>query len=599
MFGKKLATLFALVALLLGACSEQASQPERFDTIIRGGMIYDGFGGAPYHADVAIRDDRIAKIGDLSSAEAAHEIDATGKAVSPGFINMLSWAVTSLLHDGRGLSDVKQGVTLEVFGEGMSWGPLSDGGKKIISEMTFRDKDYAPQWKTLGEYLEHLEAKGVSPNVASFVGATTVRMNQLGEANVAPNAEQLEAMKAEVRTAMEEGALGLGSSLIYAPAFYSTTEELIELAKVVGEYDGMYISHMRSEGNRLLEALEELITIAREGQVAAEVYHLKASGKENWHKMDQAIARIEAARAEGLAITADMYTYQAGATGLDAAMPPWVQEGGYDAWAERLQDPEIRARVKEEMRTPTDEWENLMLAAGYDGVLLSGFENPALRHLVGKRLSELAEERGQDPEDVAMDLVIEDGSRVGTIYFLMSKENMHKQAKLPWLSFGSDSAALDPELDAPFGNPHPRAYGTFARVLGSFVREEKLMPLEEAIRKLTHLPATNLKIRERGSLKAGNYADIVVFDPDSIQDHATFEKPHALATGVEHVWVNGGQVIKEGEHTGATPGRVVRGPGWTGWQTSQLLSSQAPTLSFTSSPAATSPLGAMCHSHSA
>ncbi|MEX0300001.1 MAG: amidohydrolase family protein, partial [Kordiimonas sp.] len=492
-------------------------------------------------------------------------IDATGQAVSPGFINMLSWAVTSLLHDGRGLSDLKQGVTLEVFGEGMSWGPLSEGSKKILSEMTFRDQNYEPQWKTLGEYLEHLETKGVSPNVASFIGATTVRMNQLGEENVAPTAEQLEAMKAEVRFAMEEGALGLGSSLIYAPAFYSKTDELIELAKVVGEYDGMYISHMRSEGNRFLEALEELITIAREGNVAAEVYHLKASGQENWHKMDEAIARIEAARAEGLAITADMYTYQAGATGLDAAMPPWVQEGGYDAWAERLKDPEIRARVKEEMRTPTDEWENLMLAAGYDGVLLSGFENPDLRHLVGKRLSELAVERGQDPEDVVIDLVIEDGSRVGTIYFLMSKENMYKQAKLPWLSFGSDSAALDPELDGPFGNPHPRAYGTFARVLGSFVRDEKLMPMQEAIRKLTHLPATNLKLKERGSLVVGNYADVVIFDPATVQDHATFEKPHALASGVTHVWVNGGHVIKAGEHTGATPGRVVRGPGWTGW----------------------------------
>lgn len=550
---------------MVGACAEQPPV-ERYDTIVRGGTVYDGLGGTPYVADVAIQNDRIAKIGDLTSAQATHIVDATGKAVSPGFINMLSWAVTSLLHDGRGLSDLKQGVTLEVFGEGTSWGPLSEGGKKIIADMTFRDKPYTPQWTTLGEYLGHLESKGVSPNVASFVGATTVRMNQLGEINRAPTLDELEAMKAEVRAAMEEGALGLGSSLIYAPAFYSKTDELVELAKVVGEYDGMYISHMRSEGNRFLEALEELITIAREGGVAAEVYHLKASGKENWHKMDEAIARIEAARAEGLAITADMYTYQAGATGLDAAMPPWVQEGGYDAWAERLKDPAIRARVKEEMRTPTDEWENLMLAAGYDGVLLSGFENPDLRYLVGKRLSEIAEERGQDPEDVAMDLVIEDGSRVGTIYFLMSKENMYKQVKLPWLSFGSDSAALDPVLDAPFGNPHPRAYGTFARVLGAFVRDEKLIPMEEAIRKLTHLPATNLKLKDRGSLAVGNYADVVVFDPAKVQDHATFEKPHALASGVEHVWVNGGQVIADGMHTGATPGRVVRGPGWVGWK---------------------------------
>lgn len=571
MLGKKISSTVLAGAMMLAACAEDPKPTEHYDTIIRGGTVYDGLGGVPVVADVAIEGDRIAKIGDLSQAQADMVVDAAGKAVSPGFINMLSWAVTSLLHDGRGLSDLKQGVTLEVFGEGMSWGPLSEEAHTRIADMSFRDKYYAPQWKTLGEYLEHLEAKGVSPNVASFVGATTVRMNQLGQEDKAPSVEQLEAMKAEVRRAMEEGAMGLGSSLIYAPAFYSTTEELIELAKVVGEYDGMYVSHMRSEGNRLLEALEELITIARDGGVAAEVYHLKASGKENWQKMDEVIARIEAARAEGLAITADMYTYQAGATGLDAAMPPWVQEGGYDAWAARLKDPKIRARVKEEMRTPTDEWENLMLAAGYDGVLLSGFENPDLRHLVGKRLSDLARERGQDPEDVVMDLVIEDGSRVGTIYFLMSKENMHKQAKLPWLSFGSDSAALDPELDAPFGNPHPRAYGTFARVLGSFVRDEKLMPMEEAIRKLTHLPATNLKLRERGSLQPGYYADVVVFDPATVQDHATFEAPHALATGVEHVWVNGGHVIREGEHTGATPGRVVRGPGWSGWKTEKDL----------------------------
>jgi len=553
--------------LFVGACSDEPQPTQRYDTIIRGGMVYDGLGGAPTIADVAINGDRIAKIGDLKNADAEIWVDAQGKAVSPGFINMLSWGVTSLLHDGRGLSDLKQGVTLEVFGEGVSLGPLDAAAKKYWSEEeTFRDQTYAVQWDTLGGYLDHLAQKGISPNVASFVGATTLRANQMGEENRAPTPEELEAMKAEVRTAMEEGALGLGSSLIYAPAFYSKTDELVALAKVVGEYDGMYISHLRSEGNRFLEALEELITIAREGGVAAEVYHLKASGKENWHKMDQAIARIEAARAEGLRITADMYTYQAGATGLDAAMPPWVQEGGYEAWVARLKDPKIRAQVKAEMQSPTDEWENLMLAAGYDGVLLSSFKNPDLRHLVGKRLSGIAAERGQDPEDVAIDLVIADGSRVGTIYFLMSKENMHKQAVLPWLSFGSDAATLDPDLDKPYGNPHPRAYGNFSRILGSFVREEKLMPMEEAIRKMTHLPATNLKIRDRGSLEVGHYADIVIFDPETVSDHATFEAPHALASGVEHVWVNGGHVIKDGKHTGALPGKVVRGPGWTGWQ---------------------------------
>ncbi|MBV1900587.1 MAG: D-aminoacylase [Kordiimonadaceae bacterium] len=557
--------LATATALFLGGCAEDKKPTDHYDTIIRGGTVYDGLGGAPYVADVAIDGDRIAKIGDLSLAVADTDVDATGKAVSPGFINMLSWAVNSSLHDGRGLSDVKQGVTLEVFGEGDSWGPLSDYTRPLIAEGTYRDKTYEPQWQTLGQYLEHLQSKGISPNVASFIGASTVRMNQIGSANRAPTATELEAMKAEVRVAMEEGALGLGSSLIYAPAFYSKTDELVSLAQVVGEYNGMYISHLRSEGNTFLEALEELITIAREGGVAAEVYHLKASGKKNWHKMDLAIKRIEKARAEGLAITADMYSYQAGSTGLDAAMPPWVQEGGYDAWAERLKDPAIRAKVKKEMQTATNEWENLLLAAGPEGMLLSGFENPDLRHLVGKRLSDIATERGQDPEDVAIDLVIEDGSRVGTIYFLMSEENTHKQAKLPWVSFGSDSEALDPALDRPFGNPHPRAYGNFTRVIGPFVRDEKLMPMQEAIRKLSHLPATNLKLRERGSLQAGYYADVVVFDPATVQDHATFAEPHALASGVNHVWVNGRQVLKDGEHTGATPGRVVRGPGWVGW----------------------------------
>ena len=572
-------TFAAIVtALLLVGCSEGKPVP-RYDTLIKGGTVYDGFGGAPYGADVGIRGDKVAAIGDLSGAEADTVIDASGKAVSPGFINMLSWAVTSLLHDGRALSDLKQGVTLEVFGEGSSLGPLGAEGKKFWSKDPYRDQTYAVTWDTLGGYLEHLEDKGVSPNVASFVGATTIRTNQLGAEDRAPTAPELEAMKAEVAAAMKEGALGLGSSLIYAPAFYAKTDELIALAEVVARYDGMYISHMRSEGNRFLEALEELITIAREAGVAAEVYHLKAAGKSNWPKMAAAIERIEAARAEGLQITADMYSYQAGATGLDAAMPPWVQEGGYDEWVKRLKDPAIRARVKAEMKTPTDTWENLMLAAGPEGMLLAGFKNPELRHLVGKRLSEVAAARGQDPEDVAMDLVIEDGSRVGTIYFLMSRENMYRQAALPWLSFGSDSAAYDPALDAPFGNPHPRGYGNFARVLGLFVREEQLMPLEEAIRKLTHLPASNLKLKERGSLKVGHYADVVVFDPATIQDHATFEAPHALATGVEHVLVNGVQVIEAGEHTGAMPGKVVRGPGWTGWraaktQTADKLAAQ-------------------------
>jgi N-acyl-D-amino-acid deacylase len=556
--------------LLLVGCGEAEVPKERFDTIIAGGLVYDGLGGAPVRADVGITADRIAAIGDLSYADATTTIDATGKAVSPGFVNMLSWATRSLLHDGRGLSDLKQGVTLEVFGEGVSMGPLTEAGVKYWSGRTFRDKPYPVTWNTLGGYLEHLEEKGVSPNVASFVGATTIRFNHLAADNRAPNAAELAAMKADVEQAMQEGAMGLGSSLIYAPAFYAKTEELIELSKVVSKYDGMYISHMRSEGNQLMEALEELITIAREADVAAEVYHLKAAGNTNWHKMDDVIARIEAARAEGLSITADMYTYLAGATGLDAAMPPWAQEGGYDKWVERMLDPETRARIKAEMTTPTDEWENLMLAAGAEGVLFSGFKNPDLRHYVGRYLSDVAAERGTSPEDTAMDLVIENGDDVDTIYFLMSEENMDKQAVLPWLSFGSDSGAYDPMLDKPFGNPHPRGYGNFARVLGQFVREKQLMPMEEAIRKLSHLPATNLKIRERGSLQVGYYADVVVFDPATVQDHSKFEAPHALSTGVEHVFVNGGHVIKNGEHTGAMPGRAVRGPGWTGWTGWQL-----------------------------
>jgi N-acyl-D-amino-acid deacylase len=485
-------------------------------------------------------------------------------AVSPGFINMLSWATVSLIEDGRSQGDIRQGVTLEVFGEGWSEGPLTDAmrAQEIADQ---GDITYEIPWTTLGEYLEHLVDRGISPNVASFVGATTVRIHEIGYEDRAPTPDELERMKTLVRDAMEQGALGVGSSLIYAPAFYASTDELAALSSVAAEYDGMYVSHMRSEGNRLLEAVDELITIAREADIRAEIYHLKAAGRSNWDKLDDVIARVEAAQAEGLHVTADMYTYTAGSTGLDAAMPPWVQEGGYEAWAERLQDPAIRARVEREMSTPTDEWENLYLAAGAAQTLLVGFRNDDLKPLTGQTLAEVAAARGTTPERAAMDLVVEDGSRVQVVYFLMSEANVARQVAIPWISFGSDAGSMAPEGNFIKSSTHPRAYGNFARLLGKYVRDEQVIPLEEAIRKLTSQPADNLRIRRRGSLTPGYYADVVVFDPATIQDHATFEDPHRYATGVGHVFVNGEHVLRDGEHTGALPGRVVRGPGWMGW----------------------------------
>jgi N-acyl-D-amino-acid deacylase len=556
-FMRKL-VLAGVAALVAAACAPD------YDVIIRGGTVYDGTGTAPVVADVAIAGDTVAAVGDLSGARGVTEIDATGMAVAPGFINMLSWATESLIEDGRSQSDVRQGVTLEVMGEGWSMGPLSDPMKEEAVEQQ-ADITYDIEWTTLGEYLEYLEDRGIATNVGSFVGATTVRIHEIGYEDRPATAEELDRMRALVRHAMEEGAFGLGSSLIYTPAFYAPTEELIELAKVAAEYDGMYISHMRSEGNRLLEALDELLTIAREAGIRAEVYHLKAAGESNWHKMDMVIDRIEAARAEGLEIVADMYTYTAGATGLDASMPPWVQEGGLQAWRERLQDPAVRRGVAREMRTPTDEWENIYLAAGSpDRIVLVGFKNPDLKPLTGKTLAEVATMRGTSPEETAMDLVVEDDSRVGTVYFMMSEENVKKQIALPWVSFDSDAESMAPEGVFLKANPHPRAYGTFARLLGKYVREEQVIPLEEAIHRLTSLPAHNLRIPRRGALTAGYYADVVVFDPAIIIDHATFAEPHQYATGVLHVFVNGVQVLDDGEHTGATPGRVVRGPGWQG-----------------------------------
>ena len=555
-------TPFRLLAgiLLFSACSS----PQTYDVLIKNGQIVDGSGTASYIGDVGINADTIAAIGDLQDAKGKLEIDATGLVVAPGFINMLSWAVESLIEDGRSISDIKQGVTLEVFGEGESMGPLSDFMKNDNLNSQ-GDIKFPIEWTTLAEYLDFLVEKGISTNVSSFIGATTVRIHELGYEDRAPTPEELESMKKLVRQAMEEGALGVGSSLIYAPAFYASTEELIELCKVAAEYDGMYISHMRSEGGRLLESLDELIRIADEADIRAEVYHLKMSGQDNWGKFDEVVAKIDSARAAGLEITTDMYNYVAGATGLDASMPPWVQEGGYNKWAERLQDPAIRKQVLKEMTTPTNEWESLMQAVeGPEKIILVGFKNDSLKYLTGKTLAEVAAMRNLSPEETAMDLVVQDGSRVGTIYFLMSEENVKKQITLPYMSFGSDAGSYSIEGVFLKSSYHPRAFGNFSRLLGKYVRDEKVIPLEEAIYKLTTLPASNLKIKKRGALKEGFFADLAIFDPNEIQDHATFEEPMQYATGMVHVFVNGTQVLKEGEHTGAFPGQVVKGPGFKG-----------------------------------
>lgn len=556
-------TLVLLAAALTFGCSEPP-EPPSYDVIIRGGDVYDGLGGAPVQADVGINGDRIAVIGDLSEVIGTEEIDATGMAVSPGFINMLSWATESLIIDGRGMSDIKQGVTLEVMGEGWSMGPVNDQLRELAVAQQ-REFKYEIEWTTLGEYLEFLENRGISPNVASYVGATTLRMLEVGFDNTEATDEQLARMQEHVRVAMREGAIGVGSSLIYAPGNFASTEELIALVDAAAEYDGRYISHVRSEGNRLEESIDELIEISEATGAPAEIYHLKAGGRDNWQKLENVFAMVEQARADGLAITADMYTYTAGATGLDAAMPLWVQEGGDEAWFARLEDPEIRERVLAEMTEDQSEWENLFYHAGPHGVMFIGFRNPELRHLIGKTLAEVASMWEVTPSEAAIDLVIKDRSRVDTVYFLMSDENVAKKVAQPWVSFGSDAEASAPEGVFLNSSTHPRAYGTFARVLGKFARDEGVISLQEAIRKMTSLPASNIGIRERGSLTEGFYADVVVFDPAAVKDHATFEKPLQYATGIKHVFVNGEQVLKDGEHTGATPGRVVRGPGWTGW----------------------------------
>ncbi len=534
------------------------------DIIIRGGMIYDGSGSVPFQGDIAIQGDRIAAIGKPGELSGKTIINADGLAVAPGFINMLSWATESLIIDGKSQSDIRQGVTLEVMGEGTSMGPLSDKMKAERKHAILSEEDavYDVEWTTLSEYLEFLEKRGVSCNIASFIGSSTLRVYAVGYDNRPPTPDEMALMKSLIRQAMEEGAVGMSAALIYSPATYASTEEIIELAKVVAEYDGVYISHIRSEGKAILEALDEFLRITREANVRSELYHLKAAGRSNWHHMDEVIRRIEAARAEGLHITADMYTYPASGTGLDACLPPWAHEGGQDALMARLRDADTRERIKADMTSPSDEWENMYAENSPENILLAGFKNPALKSLTGKRLSEVIKLRGTSAKDTVLDLILEDDSRVFTIYFSMSEDNLRKQVQLPWVSFCSDAGSIAPEYPFTLYNPHPRAYGSFARVIGKYVREENAITLQEAVRRLSGFPASVLKIQERGLLQPGYFADVIIFDPAQVQDHATFENPHQFSTGMVHVFVNGGQVLKDGEHTGATPGCVVRGAGW-------------------------------------
>ena len=526
---------------------------QSYEVLLKNGTVYDGTGKKPQIADVAIRGDKIVAVGKFKNAQAKIIVDVTGLAVAPGFVNMLSHSYNSILQDGRSLGELRQGVTTQIFGEGSSMGPLSADMKQRRGNSN---------WTTLAEYLKYAEQKGISQNIASYIGATTIREYVIGLEDKKATPEQLAQMRELVRQEMEAGALGIGSSLIYAPAFYATTEELIEMCKVASQYQGKYISHMRSEGNQLLEGVQELIRIAREANIPAEIYHLKASGQANWAKMDQVIKLVEKARKDGLKITADMYTYTAGATGLNSTLPPWTLDGGFPELFKRLQDPDTRRKIADEVRKPTTDWENMwQLAGSPERILLVGFRNPALRPYIGKNISEVAKLRGKDPIETIMDLIVEDRSRVDTVYFMMSEENIKKQLKLPWVSFGSDAASMAAEGAFLNSSTHPRAYGNFARLLGKYVRDEKVIPMEEAIRRLAALPATNLGLAQRGLLKEGYFADVVIFDPKTIADTATFEKPHQYAIGMKHVFVNGVQVLKDGEHTGNKSGRALWGPG--------------------------------------
>lgn len=551
--------LFVLIFTVFVSCK---FHHEEYDKIIRNGMIYDGNGGEPYKADIGIKDDTIAFIGDLSNVSAQISVDAKGMAVAPGFINMLSWANESLIEDGRSQSELRQGVTLEVMGEGESMGPLNQRMKDRMQNGQV-DIKYKVDWNTFDGYFNWIEKKGISCNVASFVGATTIRDYVVGEDNRDPTPAELDSMKALVDQAMKEGAMGVGSSLIYPPAFFAKTNELTELCKEASKYGGMYISHMRNEGNKLFEATRELISIAKNANCPAEIYHFKAAGKDNWWKIDSLVKIIDSARNAGLHITADMYTYSASATGLTAAFPPSLQDGGFDKLWKRLQDPAIREQMKKAMDSDSKDWENTYYGAGgATGVLLLSFRVDSLRKYIGKTLAEVAKIRGASPEETAMNLIVEDSTRIGVSYFSMDSNNVKKEVAIPWMSFCSDAESMAPEGVFLKTNPHPRAYGSFIRVLGKFARDEKALSLADAVRKLSKLPATNLKLKKRGELKVGNYADIVVFDPATVQDHATYAKPHQYATGIIDVFVNGVQVIKDGEHTGKKPGRFLKGPGY-------------------------------------
>jgi len=546
---------------LLAAC-ESVPFDGSYDVVIRGGTVFDGTGAPGRVADVAIAGDRIVAVGDVSDAWARRTVDARGLAVAPGFINMLSWANESLLADGLSQSDIRQGVTLEVMGEGSTMGPLTP---KMKEEMLKQQSDvkYEIAWTTFGEYFEHLERRGVATNVASFLGAATVREYVVGLENRKANAAELKRMQELVREAMREGAFGVGSSLIYAPGNFADTEELVALTAAAHEYGGGYISHIRSEADRYYEAIDELIEIGRRTGAPVTMYHMKPAGKKNWHKSQGGIDRLNAARKAGIDVSANIYPYTAGATGLDASMPLWVQEGGIDKWVERLKTPAIRARVLREMRAPARGWENIYHATGGpDQVILIAFKSERLKPLTGKTLAEVSKMRGVSPEDAMIDLVIEDHTRVGTAYFIMHEDNIRRNIAWPWTAVGSDAESLAPEGAFLKANPHPRAYGAFARFFAKYVREEKVISLAEGIRRVTGLPAQQLRIRDRGCLRQGCMADVVVFDPDKIQDHATFARPHQYSTGVSHVFVNGVQVLRDGEHTGAKPGRFVRGPGW-------------------------------------
>ena len=554
----------AIVLAASAAFLASASPAADYSVVIRGGMIYDGSGSAPYVGDVALKDDRIAYLGPHAPGRAARVVDATGKAVSPGFINMLSQAQESLIADGRGMSDTMQGVTLEVTGEGSSMGPLTPAMKRLQIKRQ-GDIKYPIRWTTLGQYLGHMQRKGITPNFASFVGAATVRVHELGEKDVQPTPAQLNRMRALVRQAMKEGAMGVSSSLIYAPDNFARTPELIALATEAGKCGGMYISHIRDEGPKLLEAIDELIQISRQSGAPAEIYHFKQAGLGNWGKIDGAIAKVNDARASGLRITADMYTYPASSTGLDAAFPTWMQDGGLEAWVKRLRNPAERERAIAEMKSVKGTENAKLVVDDPDKVLLVGFKTEKLKPLTGKTLGEVARQRGKPPAEVAADLIVEDGTRIEVVYFSMNPANVQREVGLPWMSFDSDASSQAPEGVFLKSSTHPRAYGNFARLLGKYVRDEKAATLPDAIRRLTSLPATNLALRQIGWLKRGYYADVVVFDPATIHDNATFEKPKQFASGVDDVFINGVQVLKGGKHTGAKPGRFVRGPGWTGW----------------------------------